>query len=207
MHHRPTGCCIVRRAYRCNMVNEPWFDYHGSTIVQPYGSLTMVQSEASTAGDAIFQQGVSTPMPHLPEIWRYYSYISPSIDVSKFQPCRRFNITELLSRWNGEVTGSITTTDGYIFRVHPMYEVHNLAYCDRWSRSVVYQSVTRLSCAKTTERIEVLFGVQSFANPKHVGSATVGEMLRNFPAVKLRFSDSMWPSPDYFGHLLYTNRS
>jgi len=32
--------------------------------------------------------------------------------------------------------------------------VYHAAYCDRWSRSVVCQSVKRLHCVKTAERIE-----------------------------------------------------
>jgi len=47
---------------------------------------------------------------------------------------------------------------------HPVYA----AYCDGRSRSVVCQCVTELRCAKIAGRIEVLFGVETLGDRRHI---------------------------------------
>jgi len=68
-----------------------------------------------------------------------------------------------------------------------MRNVHYVAYCDRLSRSMVCQSVTRLSCAKTAKRIEVLFEVKTLVDQGtlyYMGArrfdATFAKLLRPF---------------------------
>jgi len=56
----------------------------------------------------------------------------------------------------------------------------------------VCQSITRLRCAKAAERIDVLFGVDTPGGSRNI-------LLDRRPDSA---TDSMWPSPNYFGHLL-----
>jgi len=53
-------------------------------------------------------------------------------------------------------------------------------------------SVTRLRCAKTVERIEMLFGVES-------GDSDTGLIVRMRVPITLRWWGSMRPLPSYFG--------
>jgi len=46
-------------------------------------------------------------------------------------------------------------------------QIWRMPYCDQWSFSVVCQSVMWLCCAKTAERIGVLFGVETLGGPMH----------------------------------------
>jgi len=54
-------------------------------------------------------------------------------------------------------------------RPHRMHSVHNEACCNRWFRDVVCQPVS-VRCAKTAERAEVTFGVESSRSSRHVVS-------------------------------------
>jgi len=68
-----------------------------------------------------------------------------------------------------------------------------MACCDRWFRSVVCQSTTRLRCAKITEWIEVLFGVETLGTKAHC--------IRWDPHSLYGEGCSMRPLPNYFGLL------
>jgi len=61
---------------------------------------------------------------------------------------------------------SVTWTKYYngIITPHRMHDMHTIAIDD----PVAWASVTRLHCANTTERIEVLFGVETLGHPRNI---------------------------------------
>jgi len=72
-----------------------------------------------------------------------------------------------------------------------LHGVRNAAYCDRWTRSVVCQSVTLLGCTKTAKQIEVLFEVETLGTQGtlyKVGSRSpTAKEWKNWPIIEVKF--------------------
>jgi len=64
---------------------------------------------------------------------------------------------------------------------------------------VLCPSVTRVHPAKTAEWIEVLFGRETFGDPRNIG---LDGVLISHREGEGRGGDSMLPSPNYFGDSL-----
>jgi len=88
---------------------------------------------------------------------------------------------------------------GAVLRLYRMQEMQTIVNDVPVCQSVcLSRGFTRLSCAKTAERIEVLFGVKIFGGPRNI--VLDGDL--DPPTARRGEAHSMQPLPNHFGLLL-----